>query len=36
MDLAFKAFFLVFLLMVLVPLIIGSFVEKYGDWRDIE
>lgn len=34
MDLAFKALFLVFLLMILVPLIIGSFIEKFGDWRD--
>lgn len=36
MALALKALFLVFLLMVLAPLIIGSFVEKYGDWRDVE
>lgn len=36
MGLAFTALFLVFLLMVLVPLIIGSFIEKYGDWRDDE
>lgn len=36
MGLAFTALFLVFLLMVLAPLIIGSFIEKYGDWRDVE
>lgn len=36
MATALKALFLVFFLMVLAPLVVGSFVEKYSDWRDVE
>ena len=34
MSIVVKAFFIVFLLMILAPLVIASLVEKYGEWRD--